>query len=164
VGKAPDDLIEELPAAQAEIDTLRERTQAVAAELERRLRAGAETAKDGYQWVKRATDVRAQIKAHPRIMLGASTALALALGLGIYLAAARRREARRPINRLKGRLHHYRALLGEPQRAFAKQAPLGQRLVAAVLIAGATTIVRGFGMLLFKQRPPRAALPPAPEV
>jgi ElaB/YqjD/DUF883 family membrane-anchored ribosome-binding protein len=162
MGQVPDDLNDEIPAVEAEVDALRERTQQIVAELERRLRARAAQAKTTIQRVKRATDVRAQIEAHPRVTIGISAAAALALGLGVYVAVARRLERRKPMNRLKGRLYAYKALLADPQRALHKRESIGKRVLVAMLVAGATTIVRGLGLVLIK-RTIEPRLLPAPE-
>jgi ElaB/YqjD/DUF883 family membrane-anchored ribosome-binding protein len=161
MGQVPDDLNDgEVPAIEAEVDTLRERTQQIVAELERRLRARARQAKDTIARVKRVTDVRAQIKAHPGITIGVATVAAIALGIGVWVVVARRLEARRPLNRLMARARGYRALLADPHRALRKKEPIGGRVLAAVLIAGATTLVRGFGMLLIKRSLEPRMLPP----
>jgi ElaB/YqjD/DUF883 family membrane-anchored ribosome-binding protein len=151
MGQVPDDLKEEIPAVEAEVDALRDRTQQIVAELERRLRARAAQAKSTFERVKRATDVRAQFKEHPGLTIGVSSVAAIALGLGVYVVVARMLEARRPLNRLKGRMYAYKALLAEPHRALRKREPLGKRLLAAVLIAGATTIVKSVSVLLVKR-------------
>lgn len=164
MGKVPDDLNDEIPAVEAEVDALRERTQQIVAELERRLRARAAQAKDTIAKVKRVTDVRAQIKAHPRITIGVSSVAAIALGIGVWVAVARRLEARKPMNRLKAKARAYRALLADPHRALHAREPIGKRLLAAVLIAGATTIVKGLSMLLVKRTiAPRRLPPPGAE-
>jgi len=169
MGQVPDDLKNEIPAVEAEVDALRERTQQIVAELERRLRARAAKAKDTFERVKYVADVPARLREHPGVTVAISSAAAVALGLGVYFVVARMVERRKPINRLKGRLHAYRALLAEPHRALRKQEPIGKRLIAAVLIAGATTIVKGLSTLLVKRsieprvmsRPqPRFELPP----
>ncbi len=161
MGQVPDDVKVAIPAIEAEVDTLRERTQSLVAELERRLRARATQARDTIDRVKRVTDVRGQIAAHPRIAAGAASAAAIALAVGIYVAVARARARRKLIPRLKARMHSYRALLAEPHRALLKREPIGKRLLAAVLIAGATTIVRGLSTLLVKRTVQPRMLPPA---
>ncbi|MGZ3426801.1 MAG: hypothetical protein ACXVCV_09145, partial [Polyangia bacterium] len=89
MGQVPDDLNDgEIPAIEAEVDTLRERTQQIVAELERRLRARAQQATDTIARVKRVTDVRAQIKAHPGITIGVATVAAIALGIGVWVVVA----------------------------------------------------------------------------
>lgn len=160
MGQVPDDLKDEIPAVEAEVDALRERTQRIVAELERRLRARAAQARDTVARVKRATDVRAQIAAHPRVTIGVSSVAAIALGLGVYVSVARMLERRKPMNRLKGRLYAYKALLADPHRALHPRESLGKRLIAAVLIAGATTIVKGLSAILMKRVAAPAMLPP----
>ena len=163
MGQVPNDLNDEIPAVEAEVDALRDRTQKLVAELERRLRARAAQAKNTIERVKRATDVKAQIKAHPRITIGVSSMAAVALALGVWVSVARARERNRPMNRLKGRLYAYKALLADPHRALHKRESIGKRLIAAVLIAGATTIVKSLSMILVKRTIEPRMLPP-PEV
>jgi hypothetical protein len=128
------------------------------------VRARAAQAKETFAKVKRATDVRAQIKAHPRITVGVSAAATIALGLGVWISIARARERRRPLNRLKGRLYAYKALLADPHRALHAREPIGKRLLAAVLVAGATTIVRSLSLLLVKRTVEPRMLPPEPRM
>ncbi len=161
MGQAPDDVNHEIPALAAEVDALRERTQQIVAELERRVRARTTQARRTIARVRRATDIRAQLEAHPVIGVGVAAAAAIAIGLGVYVAVVRRRELRRPMNRLKGRLYAYRALLAAPERALRKREPVGKQLLAAVLIAGATTIVKGLSALLVKRTLEPRMLPPA---
>ncbi len=163
MGQVPDALKDEIPAVEAEIDGLRERTQQIVAELERRLRARAAQAKTTIERVKHVADVRAQIKEHPGATIAVSAAAAVALGFGVYFVSVRIIERRKPVNRLKARLSAYKALLAEPRRALRKKEPLGKRLLAAVLIAGATTIVKSISMLLVKRTiEPRMLPPPEP--
>jgi ElaB/YqjD/DUF883 family membrane-anchored ribosome-binding protein len=160
MGEVPDDLKLAIPAVDAEVEALRERTQSLVAELERRLRARATQAKDAIDRVKRVADVRAQIAAHPRITAGVGSAAAIALAVGVYVAVARARARRRFVPRMKSRLQAYKALLAEPQRALHKHEPLGKRIIAAVLIAGATTIVRSLSLMLVKRTVEPRMLPP----
>ena len=159
MGQVPDDLNDEIPAVEAEVDALRDRTQQLVAELERRLRARAAKAKDTIARVKRVTDVRAQLHEHPRAAIGISVGASLALGVGVYFVVARMIERRKPINRLKSHLYAYKALLADPHRALRKKEPLGKRLVAAVLIAGATTLVKSLSMLMVKRHVEPRMLP-----
>lgn len=159
MGQVPDDL-NEIPAIEAEVDTLRDRTQQLVAELERRLRSRAAQAKHTFERVKRVTDVKRQIHEHPGITIGVSSAAAVALGIGVYVVVARMLEARKPINRLRGRVQGWRALLAEPHRALRKKEPIGKRLIAAVLIAGATTIAKGLSAILMKRVAAPRMLPP----
>lgn len=163
MGQVPDDLKDELPAVEAEIDGLRERTQQIVAELERRLRARAAQAKHTIERVKHAADMRAQIKEHPGVTIVVSSVAAVALGFGVYVVVVRLIERRKPMNRLKARLYAYKALLAEPYRALRKKEPLGKRLLAAVLIAGATTIVKSLSVLLVKRTIEPRMLPPPRE-
>jgi hypothetical protein len=155
MGQVPHDLkedpLKEIEGVEAEVDALRDRTQQIAAELERRLRARAAQAKHTIARVKDAVDVKRQISLHPRVMIGVSSVAAIALGLGVYVTVSRMLAARKPMNRLRGRMHAYRALLADPDRALRKKEPIGKRLLTAVLVAGATTIVRGFAMILAKR-------------
>jgi hypothetical protein len=122
--------------------------------------ARATKAKETFAKVRRAADVRAQIKAHPGITIGVSAAATIALGLGVWITIARARERRRPLNRLKGRIIAYRALLANPHRALHHHEPIPKRLLAAVLVAGATTIVRSLSLLLVKRTVEPRMLPP----
>jgi len=155
MGQVPHDLKEdpakELEGVEAEVDALRDRTQQIAAELERRLRARAAQAKDTFVRVKNAVDVKRQLRLHPQVAIGVSSAAAIALGIGVYVAVSRMLASRKPINRLRGRMNAYRALLADPHRALRKKEPIGKRLLAAVLIAGATTIVKNLGTILAKR-------------
>jgi ElaB/YqjD/DUF883 family membrane-anchored ribosome-binding protein len=159
MGQVPDDL-KEIPAIEKEVDALRDRTQQLVAELERRLRARAAQARHAVDKVKRVADVRTQIKEHPGITIAVSSATAIALGVGVYVVVARMLESRKPMNRLRGRMAAYRALLAEPHRALRKKEPIGKRLVAAILIAGATTIVKGLSAILVKRVAAPRMLPP----
>lgn len=159
MGQASDDL-KEAGAVEAEVDTLRRRTEDIVAELERRLRERAGQAKHTLARVRHAADVRAQVREHPAITIGVSTVAALALGIGIYAVVVRVREARRPQNRLRARLAAYRALLAEPGRALRKREPLGRRLLSAALVAAATTIARKVAEMLLKREVEPRVLPP----
>lgn len=159
MGQVPDDL-KQISAVEAEVEALRERTQRIVAELENRLRARAEQAKETFQKVKRVVDVKEQLREHPAITITVGTVAALALGLGVYAVVHRLMERRRPLNRLKARGAAYRALLADPWRALRKKEPLGKRLLAAVLVAGATTIVRGLSAIMVKRTIAPRMLPP----
>jgi hypothetical protein len=162
MGQVPDDLNVEIEAVEAEVKALRDRTQHVVAELERRLRARAARARQTIARVRHVADVRARLQEHPRVVLGVTTVAAVALGVGVCVTVSRLRARQQPLNRLRARARAYRALLSEPRRALRRHDPLGQRLLAAALIAGATTLVRGLGMLLVKRTIAPRMLP-APE-
>jgi ElaB/YqjD/DUF883 family membrane-anchored ribosome-binding protein len=155
----PDDL-NDLDEAEAEVDALRDRTQRLVAELERRLRARAERAREAFDKVRHLADLKEQLRQHPLVTIGASTATALVLGLGVYVAARRMLAARRPMARLQARAAAYRALLADPRRMLRPREPVAKRLVQAMLIAGATTIVRSLGALLVRRTVTQRMLPP----
>ena len=160
MGRVPDDL-NSIVAVEAEVDALRDRTQKIVAELERRLRARATQVKETFDSVKRFTDVPKQLAAHPTVVISIGAGLLLVLALGTYSAIARRRAARRPLARLRGRMHEYRALLAHPDRFNAPppKPSLASRLLKAMLIAGATQLVHGLGKLLLDPSPsPRRPL------
>jgi hypothetical protein len=159
MGRVPDDL-NEIDAVEAEVDTLRDRTQRLVAELERRLRARAGKAKHALERVRHVADLRAQLQEHPVLTISASTVAAVALGVGAYFVVARIVERRRPTRRLRARFAAYRALLADPRRALHPREPLAKRLVQAVLIAGATTIVRSLGLILVRRTVAPRMLPP----
>jgi hypothetical protein len=167
MGEAPRDL-NDIAALAAEVDSLRERTQSLVAELERRVRASTERTlhlvdrgREALARVRHAVDVKAQFAERPLVVMSVGAAAALTLGLGVYFTRARRRALKRPLNRLRARLSAYRTLLAEPERALRHDARLGQRLIAAVIVAGATTIVRGLTRLLVAGAPPSRQLPAA---
>jgi ElaB/YqjD/DUF883 family membrane-anchored ribosome-binding protein len=159
MGQVPDER-NEMKAVVAEVDTLRERTQQIVSELERRLRARATKAKHTLARARHAVDVKAQLREHPQLTVGVSTVAAIGLGVGIYVIVARRLEARRPQNRLRARVRAYRAFLAQPQRALRKKEPIGRRLLAAAIIAGTTTIVRSVTLMLLKREVEPRVLPP----
>lgn len=161
MGRVPDDL-NELVAVEAEVDALRDCTEKIVAELERRLRARAAQVKETFASVKRITDVPKQLAAHPAVAISLASGVALALALGTYAAIARRRAARRPLARLRGRVHEARAQLAE--RLQPERPSLAKRLWTALLVAGASQLVRGLAKLLLdpprQPPPPQLALPP----
>jgi hypothetical protein len=167
MGQVPDDLdeVEELDAVEAEVGALRERTQRLVAELERRLRARAARAKETFDKVRHAADLPAQLREHPRIVLGVSTMAAVALGIGVYVTVARIRARRSTHGRLARAREAVRGLLHAPERYLARRRrePLGKRLLAAALIAGASTIVRSLSLLLVKRATRPDTPPPLPE-
>jgi hypothetical protein len=165
MGQVPDDL-NEIPAVEKEVDALRERTQHLVAELERRLRARAGQARElvantqaTMERVRHAVDLKAQFREHKGAFIGAGGAAAVALGVGVYFAVARMMERRKPMNRLMSRAEGYRALLADPHRAMRKQEPFVKRLVSSLIIAGATSILGTLSVILTK-RATRRLLPP----
>jgi ElaB/YqjD/DUF883 family membrane-anchored ribosome-binding protein len=166
MGQVPDDL-NEISTVAGEVESLRERTQSLVAELEKRLRARASRARelvDRTRYtigrVRDVTDVRKQLREHPTLTIGIASAATLALGLGVYFVVARRTERGKPLNRLRARVAGYRALLADPHRALHRHEALGTRLIKAVIVAGAVTITRALTVLLVKQAVQPRRLPP----
>jgi ElaB/YqjD/DUF883 family membrane-anchored ribosome-binding protein len=155
MGQVPDDLSDptELDAAEAEVDQLRDRTQRLVAELERRLRARASQAKDAFERVREAADLPMQLRRHPLVAIGVSTTAAVALGVGVYVVVSRLVARRRPLGRLRAHAEAVRGYLSDGLTRHRPSAPrrLGTRLIAAVLIAGATAIARGLGAAWVKR-------------
>jgi hypothetical protein len=158
MGEAPRDA-ELIPALTAEVDGLRERTQSIVTELERRLRQRLQQGRATLGWVRHAVDLRAHWQQHPAWVISAGAAASALLGVGVYVAVVRTRRARRPTQRLRRRLDAYRALLSAPERGLRREPPLGKRLLSALLIAGVTTLVRNLGTLLLERGAPRRRLP-----
>jgi ElaB/YqjD/DUF883 family membrane-anchored ribosome-binding protein len=156
MGQVPDDLkppidTVELDAAEAEVDALRDRTQRLVAELERRLRARATQAKEAFDKVRDVADLPLQLRKHPAIAIGVSTTAAVALGVGVYVVVARLVARRRPMARLRARADSVRAFLSDGLHHRPKPQRLGARLIAAVLVAGATALARGLGSAWVRQ-------------
>jgi hypothetical protein len=164
MGQVPDDLDVEIPAIETEVGALRERTQQLVSELERRLRDRAARAKHTLESLRHVADVRAQLEERPLITIGISAATAIALGVGVWAAVTRWQRSRRPLARLRGRVLAYRALLAQPRRALHPREPVAKQLVVAALIAGATTIARGLSALLVKRTIEPRMLPPRQEL
>ena len=156
MGKAPVEL-KEIDAVEREVDELRERTQGLIAELEKRIGDGvdrvthtAESGQLGIARIKHAVDLPAQIHEHPRAATGIGIGTAAAIGLGLYFLFSRRAARRRPLARWKRRAGAYREILANPERALAHERPsLTRRLLAALLVAGATGLVRQIAALAF---------------
>ncbi len=149
MGKTPRDDVDEVAAVEREVDELRERTEALLAELEHRIRDGVDRARGTVARVKRAVDVPAHMKAlpaaikrHPRTAAGIGFGTLALAGLGIVWAVRRRRAAARPWNRVRARAAAYRAILADPRAVLKPRVPIWRRLLAAVLVTDATTIAR----------------------
>jgi hypothetical protein len=144
MGKAPNDV--DIPAVTAEIDTLRERTQALVAELEQRLRSRVQSSRRALARVRHVVDIRGQLREHPTWVLGIGVLL---LGVGMVVVVLRARAARLPLPRLRARLLAKRALSAQPERAL--RSSLGERLLGAILITAATTVTRALSGLVVKR-------------
>jgi hypothetical protein len=162
MGQAPGDDVKRAAAVEREVDELRERTQALLEELERRVREGVDRAKGTAARVKRAVDVRAQlrrlpgaIERHPLVAGGVGLGGAVAIGLGVWLAVERRREARRPMTRLRRRAATWRALVADPRRALSTEPRIWRRVLTAVLVTAATALARNLIAGAFTRAAPR---------
>jgi ElaB/YqjD/DUF883 family membrane-anchored ribosome-binding protein len=132
MGKTPADDVGTQSAAsiEREVDELRERTEALLEELDQRIHENVDRAKETLMRVKQATNLPAQLRAHPRAAVGVGAGATIALALGAWLYA--RRESRRTLTaRMLRRLHARR------------REPLPAQLVRAAAIAGVATLVRG---------------------
>lgn len=160
MGQAPDD---DLSAAEREVEELRERTEALVLELERRFGDGLDRARGTIERVKRATNVPAQVRAHPRVAAGVGTGLLLAVGVGLWIGVSRRREAQRPINRLRRKAGALRALWRDPEAMLAQRESLRRRVGGAVLMAFVTVAARALATRAVRRvaldRPAPRALP-----
>jgi hypothetical protein len=136
------DDVGQIDEVKREIDTLRERTQSVAMALQDRLFARKRQVSDLVGQLKRATDVRMQIKRHPVAASSTGTATLLGAGLVAYLAYRRWKRERSLGRRIARRAHAYRALLADPERALRPRNPVGKRLLGAVLSAAATAVTQ----------------------
>jgi hypothetical protein len=150
MGKHPVDDVVEVDAVQREIDVLRQRTEDLIAELERRVETrvdGAkrrvERVKEGLSRAREFGDVPAQVRAHPRAAAGVGVGTLALAGLGVWWLLARRAEERRFVRRVQRRAGAYRDLLANPERALEERGPsLKKRLVGAILIALATSMTK----------------------
>lgn len=164
MGKEPDDVGEGLVAVEREVDDLRQRTQTLVEELERRLHDRVDRARGAVARVKRLVDLPAQLRANPRTSAGIGVGTLVVAGLGIWFLLERRRRYNRPLARVRRRAHAYRQLLADPERVLRKQEPIGRRLIGAIAVTFATVIVRAAASKLAARtldRPreePRAAI------
>jgi hypothetical protein len=139
MGKIPVDDVK-ADAIEREIDTLRQRTQDLIVELEDRVGR----VKNRVVHVKElARDVPSQLRSHAKTVAGVGTGTLAMIGVGVWLLLRKRNQERRFSNRMLRRARGYRALIADPQRALAAREPaLGQKLMAALVITAAATVVR----------------------
>ncbi|HZS41536.1 MAG TPA: hypothetical protein VFF06_32120 [Polyangia bacterium] len=149
MGQAPSDDLKTVADVEREVDELRLRTQALLEELERRIRDGVDRARGAVDRVKHAVDVPARlrelpaaIRKRPALAGGIGLGTVAVVGFGVWLAVHRRRQAARPMARLRRRALAYRALLAEPHRALEPRPRIWRKLLGAVLIAAATSLAR----------------------
>ena len=102
---------------ETEIDHLRTRLDTSLAELDRRRHE--------------LTDVKLQLRRHPRVVLGAGAAVALLLA-GVAFALWRAHEREKPL----AKAHRFRLALGravaKPERAAKSESGVGQKILASV--------------------------------
>jgi ElaB/YqjD/DUF883 family membrane-anchored ribosome-binding protein len=132
----------EMSAVEREVEQLRERTQSLLGELERRMHQRLDSARGTVERVKHAVDLPAHVRRHPRAAAGIGLGVAAAIGVGIWLAVTRHRQAARPMARVRRHADAWRQILSDPQRVLLKREPLARRLLGAVLITAATVLVR----------------------
>ena len=153
MGKAPTDVKPEtLVAVEEEVDQLRQRTQALVEELERRIHARVDRARETVERVKHAVDLPAQLREHPRAAAGVGVGTMAAVGVGVWLLVRSRTNARRPSVILRRRAHALRQLLTDPERAFAHKEPLSRKVLGAVLATTATVLARAIAQRLVQDR------------
>jgi ElaB/YqjD/DUF883 family membrane-anchored ribosome-binding protein len=162
MGKAPDhDVKQELRSVEKEVDLLRERTQSLVSEIERRIHERVSHVRSTVDKVKHAVDVKAQARAHPRVAAGIGAGAVVAIGLGIWLGVARSHRRRQLIPRMQRKAIALRQFLIDPELHLQKKEPIGRRVVAAVLATAATVLVRALAQRLVDQmrQPKRLAAP-----
>lgn len=142
MGDSPRDDLKSAGSIEREVNELRLRTQALADELERRIRFRIEGAKGTMARLRHAADVRARMREHPLGTITVGMGGAIAIGFGVFFLWQRRELAARPMARLRRRAAAYRALLAHPEAALRSRERLGSRLLAAVVITASTVIVR----------------------
>jgi hypothetical protein len=137
MGEAPhdDELNADVEAIDREVAALRDRTQAVFAELQARLTRGFDRA-------RRAADLPLQLRTHPAATLVTSLLVAGAAGGLVTLVVRRYRRKHTFSERMRRRARGWRALIADPGRALRPRDPLGPRLLQAALLAAATALVR----------------------
>jgi ElaB/YqjD/DUF883 family membrane-anchored ribosome-binding protein len=164
MGKTPgDDVNEEMKAVEHEVDELRERTQALVSELERRIHERVTHARATVDKVKHAVDIKAQVKEHPRAAAGIGGAVVLAIGAGIWFGVARSHRQQRFVPRMQRKARALGQILVDPERHLHRKEPIGRRIFTAVLATVATVLARAIAQRLVDQAKARPALPAAPQ-
>jgi hypothetical protein len=140
MGKDP---IDHVGAAEREIDVLRQRTEDLLAELERRMETRVDRVKQRAARARELVDVPGQLRAHPTAAAGVGVGTLALAGVGVWWLLVRRADRRRFVRRVQRRAGAYRALLAHPEHALEERGPrLGRRLLGAILIAAATSVTR----------------------
>ena len=130
---------------EREVDELRDRTQALIGELERRVHDRIDRARATVAKIKHAVDLPAHLRAHPRVTAGLSVGTVVAIGFSVWFLAHRRGEASRPMARLRHHVHAWGQLLADPDRVPRKRRPQSGGLVGALLVGAG--IVLGYSTL-----------------
>jgi ElaB/YqjD/DUF883 family membrane-anchored ribosome-binding protein len=171
MGQAPTDDVKALGAVEREVDLLRERTETLIEELERRIGSSMDRARATVNKVKHAVDVPTHVRTYPRASAGIGVGTAVAIGLGIWMSVRRRREANRPMNRMRRKAIALRAILADPERVLrGGREPIGRRVLGAVLVTAATVVVRALATRMARPiatpltEPRHARQLPAPEL
>ena len=150
MGDHATDDVNQVDDVEKEIDTLRQRTEDLIAELEHRVGGTLDRAKSGVDRVKAGmvrarelADVPTQVRAHPRAAAGVGAGTLALLGLGAWLLFSRRAQDRRMARRFRRRAHAYRELLAHPELALAPRGPsLSQKLITAIAVTAATQLLK----------------------
>ena len=162
MGKAPgDDVSQEMQSVEKEVDQLRERTQALVDELERRVHERVSQARSMVDRVKHAVDVRAQVRAHPRAAAGIGGLALLAIGAGIWIGVARSHRRNQFVPRVQRKARALGQILVDPERHLHRKEPIGRRVLVAVLATVATVLARAIAQRLVEQVKARRQLPAA---
>ncbi len=129
------DAVTRIMDAKRSVEALRERTESIVAELERRATHYVEEGRQTIGRVRRAVDVPAQLRAHPMALAGALVAMAAS----VFFAAWSHRSRRLATERMLRRSPTTRALAGELLRTHRSVTGAVTRtglIGAAVLLGG----------------------------
>lgn len=135
MGQAPSDELTQVDALDAEVAALRERTQAIVAELQARLAHTIDQARHGIARARGIFDLPAQLRAHPAVAIGVAVVFSTGITVSILLAVRREARARTFAAR-------FRRLLAPPERAFRTRPPLLPRLLASLAVAAVAALLR----------------------
>jgi hypothetical protein len=134
-----------LTATEAEVTSLRGRTEQVASALWERVVSRRARLTHNIDEAKELFDVRLQFQRHPVLVTGGLALLLGGAGLAIALAIRTRRHEQRWPQRLARRARAYRTILAEPERALRPRQPLGKQLLSTALLALAGVGARAAG-------------------
>jgi ElaB/YqjD/DUF883 family membrane-anchored ribosome-binding protein len=164
MGKTPGrDVNGDLESMERVVDELRERTQSVISELERRIHRRADSLRGAVRQVKSALDVKKQVRAHPRTAVGLGAVLVIGAGLAIGFGVAHLRAQRRFVPRVRRKARALGMIVADPERHLHKREAIGRRVLAGVLTTLATFAARSLAQRLL-ERAERPALPTRSEI